>query len=200
MHLLLPSIVVKEVLGKRVGPGGAVVGPHGDKIMCAHLPGDSWRWRHDAVKLCIINICNDSKIRADAEVFGLFRDLIPPEVLQAGGDLQYGRQRVGLTPDLLLRIPTQDGVTDRLGEVKAMSAGTSRYPSGRAEKQADRRARELPASYRRPLERLDQRKGTAAGATGPLVDRLNGYGELLCLGWGLGRLLHPPARVDCYLC
>ena len=136
-----------------------------------YLPGDSWWWRHDAVKLCIINICNDTKIRADAEVFGLFRDLIPPEVFQEGGELQYGRQRVGLTPDLLLRIPTQDGVTDRLGEVKAMSAGTSRYPSGRAEKQADRRARELPASYRRPLERLDQRRGTPAGATGPLVWR-----------------------------
>ena len=187
MHRLLPSIVVKEVVGKRVGPGGAVVGPHGDEIMCAHLPGDSWRWRHDAVKLCIINICNDSKIRADAEVFGLFRDLIPPEAFQEGGELQYGRQRVGLTPDLLLRMPTPDGVTDRLGEVKAMSAGTSRYPSGRAEKQADRRARELPASYRRPLERLDQRRGTPAGATGPLVARLNGYGELLCLvagAWG----------------
>ena len=47
-----------------------------------YLPGDSWWWRHDAVKLCIVNICNDSKIRADAEVFGLFRDLIPPEVFQ----------------------------------------------------------------------------------------------------------------------
>ena len=181
MHLLLPSIVCKEVVGKRVGAGGAVAGPFGDEIMCAQLPGDSWRWRHDAVKLCIINICNDSKIRADAEVFGLFRDLIPPELVQEGGELQYGRQRVGLTPDLLLRIPTPDGVTDQLGEVKAMSAGVSRYPSGRVEKQADRRARELPATYRRPLERLDQARGTAPGATGPLVTRLQGYGELLCL-------------------
>ena len=37
------------------------------------------------------------------------------------------------------------------------------------------------------MERLDQRRGTAAGATGPLVARLNGYGELLCLvagAWG----------------
>ena len=33
----------------------------------------------------LINICNDSKIRADAEVFGLFRDLIPPEAFQEGG-------------------------------------------------------------------------------------------------------------------
>ena len=181
MHLLLPSIVCREVVGKRVGASGAVAGPFGDEIMCAQLPGDSWRWRHDAVKLCLMNICNDSKIRADAEVFGLFRDLIPPELVQEGGELQYGRQRVGLTPDLLLRIPTPDGVTDQLGEVKAMSAGVSRYPSGRTEKQADRRARELPATYRRPLERLDQARGTAPGATGPLVARLQGYGELLCL-------------------
>ena len=150
--------------------------------MCAQLPGDSWRWRHDSVKLCLINICNDSKIRADAEVFGLFRDLIPPELVEQGGELQYGRQRVGLTPDLLFRLPTPDGVVDQLGEVKAMSAGVSRYPPGRAEKQADRRARELPATYRRPLERLDQQyRGTAPGVTGPLVARLQGYGDLMCL-------------------
>ena len=63
-----------------------------------------------------------------------------------------------------------------------MSAGVSRYPPGRAEKQADRRARELPATYRRPLERLDQQyRGTAPGVTGPLVARLQGYGELMCL-------------------
>ena len=33
-------------------------------------------------------------------------------------------------PDLLLRIPTPDGVTDGLDEVKAMSARTSHNPSG----------------------------------------------------------------------
>ena len=54
-------------------------------------------------------------------------------------------------------------------------------------READRRARELPASYCRPLEKLDQRRGIPAGATGPLVARLNGYDELLCLvagAWG----------------
>ena len=35
---------------------------------CAHLPGDSWRWRHDEIKLCIVNLCNQSKVRAEAEV------------------------------------------------------------------------------------------------------------------------------------
>ena len=76
--------------------------------MTATLPGDSWRWRHDALKLCLMNICNESMIRADAEVFGLFRDLIPAELTNRGGDLQYGRQRVGLTPDLLRRLQTPD--------------------------------------------------------------------------------------------
>ena len=44
-----------------------------------------------------------------------------------------------------------------------MSAGVSRYSAGKTEKQVDRRARELPGSYRRPLERLDQpvRQGPA---------------------------------------
>ena len=33
-----------------------------------------------------------------------------------------------------------------LGEIKAMSAGVSRYPAGKTEKQAVRRARELPGT------------------------------------------------------
>ena len=188
LHLFLPSLACKEVVGQRVGARGAVAGQFGDELMCAQLPGDSWRWRHDDIKLCIVNNCNKSKVRAEAEVFGRFRDLLPPHLTQAGGELQYGRQRVGLTPDLLLRLPTPDGVCDRLGEIKAMSAGVSRYPAGKTEKQADQRARELPGSYRRPLERLDQEtRGTAPGETGALVARLQSYGELLCLvagAWG----------------
>ena len=109
-------------------------------------------------------------IRTDAEVFRLFRDLIPAELTQQGGDLQYSRQRVGLTPDLLLRLPTPDGVRDALGEIKCMSTGVTRYPPGKTEKQADRRAKELPGLYRRPLEKLDrEHRNTAPGETGALV-------------------------------
>ena len=72
--------------------------------------------------------------------------------------------------------------------IDLLSAGVSRYPAGKTEKQADQRARELPGSYRRPLERLDQEtRGTAPGETGALVARLQSYGELLCLvagAWG----------------
>ena len=61
---------------------------------------------------------------------------------------------------------------------------------GRREKQVDRRARELPGTYRRPLERLDrQHHGTQPGEVGRLVARLQSYGPLLCFvagHWGEG--------------
>ena len=54
----------------------------------------------------------------------------------------------------------------------------------------DRRARELPGTYRRPLELLDRLyHGTQPGQTGHLVQRLQSYGELQCLvagNWGEG--------------
>ena len=181
MHLFLPSLACRGIVGQPVGPKAVPAGLFGDEIMCATLPGDSWRWRHDNLKECLMSICNESKIRADAEVFGLFRDLIPAEMTGQGGDLQYGRQRVGLTPDLVLRLPTPDGVKDSLGEIKCMSAGVTRYPPGKTEKQADRRAEELPGLYRRPLERMDREyRNTAPGETGALVARLQSYGELQC--------------------
>ena len=163
--------------------------------MCAILPGDSWRERHDCLKLCLMNLCNEAKIPADAEVFGLFRHLIPAELSAEGGELEYCRQRVGLTPDLRLRIQTPEGKCDRLGEIKMMSAGVTRYPSGKTVKQTDRRASQLPGSYRRPLEKLDRRyHQTLPGQTGPLVERLQSFGELQCYvagAWSEGsRHLH----------
>ena len=197
MHLFLPSIACKEVVGQRVGARRAVAGPFGDELMCAQLPGDSWRWRHDEVKLCLMNICNDSKIRADAEVFGLFRDLIPPELVQQGGELQYGRQRVGLTPDLLLRMPTPDGVTDQLGYV--------------------RRGQSLPTRGRRKASRQEGKgaagnisSSTATLGPGGQGDRSGGKGSLgeaarevwrasLLGGRSLGGLFYSPASADCYM-
>ena len=32
---------------QRPGAKGAKAGAFGNELMCAYLPGDSWRWRHD---------------------------------------------------------------------------------------------------------------------------------------------------------
>ena len=59
----------------------------------------------------------------------------------------------------------------------------------------DVRARELPGTYRRPLERMDREYwGTQPGETGRLVRMLQSYGQLQCYvagHWGEGsRDLH----------
>jgi hypothetical protein len=123
-------------------------------------------------------------------VFGVFRDLIPAALIEEGGELQYGRQRLGLCPDFKLKLPSAEGPRDCLGELKFISAGATRYPVGRRSKAVDVRARELPGTYRRPLERMDRLYwGTLPGETGRLVTRLHSYGQLQCFvagNWGEG--------------
>ena len=154
------------------------------------LTQDTWRTRHDALKVEMVNLANDARIPIDCEVFGLFQDLIPAELMEDGGELGYSRQRNGLCPDFKLRLPSGDGPRDCLGELKFISAGATRYPVGRSEKQVDRRARELPGTYRRPLERLDRlQPGIQPGEVGRLVQRLQSFGPLLGFvagNWGEG--------------
>ena len=195
-HLCLPSLATREVVGHMVRDSRGnlhEVGRFGDEVMCATLPGDSWRWRHDGLKTCLTSLCEEAKIPVEVEVFGLFRHLIPAEESGAGGQLHQFRQRNGLCPDLRLRVPTSEGVRDQLGEIKTMAAGITRYPLGDRRKQVDRRAGELPGEYRRPLAKLDiKHHDTLPGETGPLVRLLQSFGELQCLvagAWGEG-LVH----------
>ena len=190
MALCLPSPACQPILGQPVGHQGGVVGPFADELNCAHLTGDSWRHRHDLLKVALVNMCNEARVPVDCEVFGIFRDLIPAELAGPGGELQHARQRNGLCPDFKLRLPSADGPRDTLGELKFISAGVSRYPIGSRRKAVDVRAAELPGAYRRPLQRLDtQHHGTREGETGPLVRRLESYGVLECYvagAWGEG--------------
>ena len=71
MHLCLCSPTCRMILGQSVGNRGAVVGAFGDEVMCATLPQDTWRTRHDTLKVCLMNLCHEAKIPAEAEVFGL---------------------------------------------------------------------------------------------------------------------------------
>ena len=189
MHLCLPSPACQPILGRPVVHQGGVVGPFADKLNWAHLTGDSWRHRHDSLKVVMVNMCNQALVTVDCEVFVTFRDLIQAELAGPGCRLQYARQRNGLCPDFMLRLPMADGPRDTLGELKFISAGVSCYPTGSRRKAVDVRAAE-PDSYRRPLQRLDaQHHGTREGEVGPLVRRLQAYGQLQAYvsgAWGEG--------------
>jgi hypothetical protein len=195
-HLCLPSPAIREWLGESVGRHDKEIDLFGDAVMnCNDLAGDSWRIRHDTGKLAIVNECLHSKLPVECEVYGLFADNIPAEATADGEDLQWGRARQGLIPDLKICMPSPTGPTDTLAELKFISAGVTWYPRGVKGKGTDRRAAKLPGEYRRNLRKLDRRfHGTLRHQTDPLVQRLQSFGDLqgLVVGpWGDGsRNLH----------
>ena len=72
--------------------------------------------------MTINSLILDSGIRADCEVFGLFRDIIPVEALNEEEGLRFGRGRQGLLPDFRLELPGQGGGPGALGQVESKLA------------------------------------------------------------------------------
>ena len=189
--LCLPSPCCQARIGETLDQHGLLVDPFGDNVMSvSNIPGDMFRIRHDTIKTVINSFCMTSSLRSECEVYGLFRDLIPVEALENEEELERGRGRQGLLPDFRMEIPSPTGEpTQRLAELKIIGAVPTWYPrSGglaRKKKAVERRAAPLPNEYRTPLAKLDAKyHGTQPGQVGPLVRRLQGYGQLLCLVMG----------------
>ena len=85
---------------------------------CRKLPGDTWRARHDTRKLAIADEFLHAGLVHDCEVYGLFADLIPTQAVSQGETLQWGRARQGLVSDFRIRLPTPEGLSDQLAELK----------------------------------------------------------------------------------
>ena len=96
-------------------------------------------------------------------------------------------------PDFKFLMPTPEGPTSRLAELKCINAGVSWYPRGEVGKGTVKRAEKLTYEYEKKLwdydvrfhgaeERPDgRRRGQQEVQPGPLVSRLRGYGTL-CQG------------------
>ena len=185
-HLCLPSPACQSRVGAPLGQHGMLVDCFGDNVMSVtNIPGDSFRHRHDKVKTVIHRFCLASSLRAECEVFGAFRDLIPDNALEQEEDgLHRGRGRQGLLPDFKLELPSALGEPqERLAELKCIGAVRTWYPrSGavaRRTRGVERRSGRLAEEYRRPLASLDQKYyETQQGEVGPLVRRLDSYGQL----------------------
>ena len=111
----------------------------------------------------------------DCVFYGLFGDLIPARALDQGEDLEWRRARQGLVPDFRLRLPSPEGLTEHLAELKFIGAGVSLFLRGVVGKGADRRAGGLPKLklYKRKQLPLDARFHNT-----PLVRRLESFGKL----------------------
>ena len=118
------------------------------------------------MKLALANECLVSKVPFDVEVYGAFADLLPATATDEGRDLEWSRARQGLIPDFRLQLPTQEGPSDCLAELKIVSAGVSWFPRGREGRGADRRAALLQGEYVRKLAKYDRSvHGVPAGQT-----------------------------------
>ena len=203
-HLCLPSPAVRDGgwVGRRVGGRGEVIDKYGDAVMCCNeICGDSWRRRHDIVKQQIVTEATLASLPIDCEVYGLFSDLLPAQLQQEGGELQWGRSRQGAVPDFKLLMPTPEGPIPRLAELKCINAGKTWYPRGEAGKGVVKRAAKLTYEYEKKLWTYDERfhgadprpdgrrRGQEEPQPGSLVTRLRGYdtlceGQLVAGPWG----------------
>ena len=199
-HLCLPSPALREGawVGRPVGTRGEVIDQFGDAVLCSHeIPGDSWRHRHDTVKMAIYLEACLAKVPADCEVYGIFADLLPAALQEEGGELQWGRARQGKVPDFKFVLPSPEGPKPCLAELKCISAGKTLYPRGVKGKGTDRRASKLPGEYEAKLRGYDQRfhgaqprrVGEPEPPPGPLVARFRGlggleHGQLVAGPWG----------------
>ena len=81
--------------------GSPILDPFGDSLNCwQKIPGDSWRHKHDTCKKALMDLAIWARVPCDAEIFGLFSDLIPSEVLGAWGELDSVRGRQGKVPKI----------------------------------------------------------------------------------------------------
>ena len=75
--LALPSPVCQPLVGTKLLQSGRLVDPFGDMIMCEKLPFDTWRTRHDLVKVTFEELATEAGAIVQPEVYGLFSHLIP---------------------------------------------------------------------------------------------------------------------------
>ena len=177
--LFVPSPSCSSFVGTMVC--GKPLDKHGEVLMCASLPFDSWRTRHNTIQATTESIINDCGVIANPEPYGLFSAHIPATATANGGDLQYTKDKQGLIPDFHITFPAEHGPTSsNLAELKCISAGATWYQS--KQKAVDQRAKRIPNEYKIKAKRIDTKyHGNQDGHVGPLEQHLQGFGDINCL-------------------
>ena len=177
--LCLPSPACMERLGQTVR-GRQVVDLYGENVLCASLPGDHFRKRHDSYKMRIFQMSQWAGLDAEVEVFNLFSALIPQEGLSR---IEKARKLQSIVPDLRITIPVEGNPTPSLHEVKIISSSKTRYTPHRQGQEAtravDKRSSELQGEYVQKAKKTDESYcGTPEGTIGPVERKLASLGEV----------------------
>jgi hypothetical protein len=170
---------------------------YGKSLTGAKLPGDTDRVRHDKMKILVHQVLTVSGCGSQVEPVHVFGDLMSAETRLAEQRLNT---RVGIQPDILLRVSADD----EIGEIKGVGNCVSNMSRATRDRTATqyavtRRERDVKTEYIRKANAIDRRQGHGNSAArgdppqsewGPVRTRLNEY-KVLGLAFGAHGELSP---------
>ena len=179
-YLCVPSPACRELVGQKIGR--ETVDVWGDRVQAqTGLTGDTYRQKHDTVKLKLYNLAKECRLPASCEVFSVFSPCIPQRGLAR---IERGRQRQSMVPDFKFEMPVEvggnrAGRASALGELKTITFCPSYFPEGARKRGVEIRADALPAEYARKARNADRDYcDTQPGQQGPVEAKLGQYSLL----------------------
>ena len=99
------------------------------------------------MRTCNFNPSRENVLSFGSAPYGLFSGLLPAVAQTEGGELQWGRSRQALVPDFRIQLPTPEGPTFSLAELKICGAGKTWCLRGQEGRRKYRRAAGLIKLY-----------------------------------------------------
>ena len=188
-YFLQPSPALRGLVGRPIPGAREPCDPYGHVLCATALRDNSWVQRHDTMTFTLHGLAKRAGLHSEFEVRGKFTQALPADVVATLPAEFYAPNR-GYVPDLLVRLREHDAsnrtaMNDRLFDVKMLNACPTYYRRGSAKPAVDAKAESVHPRIEAKLRKLDHEFcGTAAGADGPLVHRLNTFGRVGGLVFG----------------
>ena len=176
----LPIPMLSTFVGATIGNSQKRCDAHGHVLMAAHVGGDGWKYKHDAISWCVDDIASAMHVRSTVEVYNLFSRHMSLTARQFLWQPSRSNQvRQGYIPDILVHLNPAV-----LGEFKGITPCKSWY-SRRAPNEVqddfgyagNHRQSEISKDYIARARAIDQRyHSTPAGTVGPFEEALRAHG------------------------
>jgi hypothetical protein len=160
--------------------------PYGFTLTCASTTGDDWSISHDGFLETVVQDLRDMGMKAQTEIAGIFRGVIPDPASQRRFDALPWKKRRGMVPDLRVQMCDPEGQAhEYFGELKFIHFGPTRYAPAHIRHAArcrsvQVRAGAVHAEYVKKARSLDATfcGSVRNGPPGPVERRLALLGEV----------------------